>query len=53
MSQRLILIGASVRAAAFSARAAGYEPWCADLFGDVDLQNVRMPNGLPAIRTNL
>src|SRR5688572_6188074 len=33
----LILIGASVRAAAFSALRAGYRPWCADLFADVDL----------------
>ncbi len=40
MSQRLILIGASVRAAAFSARAGGYQPWCADLFADADLQRV-------------
>jgi predicted ATP-grasp superfamily ATP-dependent carboligase len=34
----LILIGASVRAAAFSALRAGLQPWCADLFGDVDLE---------------
>ncbi len=34
----LILIGASVRAAAFSALRAGLQPWCADLFGDLDLR---------------
>lgn len=38
MEESLILIGASVRAAAFSALRAGYRPWCADLFGDVDLR---------------
>jgi predicted ATP-grasp superfamily ATP-dependent carboligase len=34
----VILIGASVRAAAFSALRAGLRPWCADLFGDLDLR---------------
>ncbi len=38
MSNSLILIGASVRAAAFSALRAGLRPWCADLFGDLDLR---------------
>ncbi|MGF1581838.1 MAG: ATP-grasp domain-containing protein [Gemmataceae bacterium] len=33
----LVIIGASVRAAAFSALRAGYQPWCCDLFGDRDL----------------
>lgn len=33
----LILVGASVRAAAASARRAGLRPWCADLFADSDL----------------
>jgi len=33
-----VLVGASVRAAAFSAMRAGLEPWCADLFADADLQ---------------
>ncbi len=33
----LILIGASVRALAFSCIRAGYKPWCIDLFGDEDL----------------
>ena len=34
----LIVIGASVRAVAFSALRAGLRPWCADLFGDLDLR---------------
>jgi predicted ATP-grasp superfamily ATP-dependent carboligase len=34
----VILIGASVRAAAFSAVRAGLRPWCVDLFADADLQ---------------
>jgi len=33
----LILIGASVRALAFSCIRAGYKPWCIDLFADEDL----------------
>ncbi len=36
----LNIVGASVRAAAVSARGAGFEVWCADRFGDVDLQPV-------------
>jgi predicted ATP-grasp superfamily ATP-dependent carboligase len=35
-----LIVGASVRAAAFSALRAGLQPWCADLFADVDLQAV-------------
>ena len=35
---RLTIIGASARAAAGSARRAGFDPWCADLFGDTDLK---------------
>ena len=38
MAQPLIILGASARAAAQSARRAGYEPWCVDLFADRDLQ---------------
>src|SRR5689334_22231352 len=38
-SAGLIIIGASARAAAFSALRAGLRPWCADLFADRDLQN--------------
>jgi predicted ATP-grasp superfamily ATP-dependent carboligase len=34
----LMIIGASARAAAFSALRAGLHPYCADLFADVDLQ---------------
>ena len=38
MSEPLLILGASARAAAGSARRAGFEPWAADRFGDVDLQ---------------
>src|SRR5437588_10415493 len=34
----LLRLGASTRAAAFSALRAGLGPWCADLFADADLQ---------------
>jgi predicted ATP-grasp superfamily ATP-dependent carboligase len=33
----VLIFGASVRAAAFSALRAGLDPWCADLFADADL----------------
>ncbi len=33
----IVIVGASVRAAATSALRAGYAPWCADLFADADL----------------
>jgi predicted ATP-grasp superfamily ATP-dependent carboligase len=36
-SERVLLVGASVRAAAFSVLRAGLSPWCIDLFGDADL----------------
>jgi predicted ATP-grasp superfamily ATP-dependent carboligase len=36
----IILLGASTRAAAISARRAGWTPWCADLFADADLQRI-------------
>jgi predicted ATP-grasp superfamily ATP-dependent carboligase len=36
--EHLIIVGASARAAAFSALRAGLRPWCVDLFGDVDLR---------------
>ncbi|MEX2142153.1 MAG: ATP-grasp domain-containing protein [Pirellulales bacterium] len=56
MAKVLTIVGASARAAAFSARAAGFEPWCADLFADVDLQAVSTvervddyPQGLPEL----
>ncbi len=37
MSSPLLILGASARAAAFSARRAGLTPRAVDLFGDVDL----------------
>jgi uncharacterized protein len=36
--QHIIIFGASVRAAAFSALRAGLNPWCVDLFADADLR---------------
>src|SRR5262249_4760983 len=36
--QPLLIVGASARGAAFSALRAGLQPWCADLFADLDLQ---------------
>jgi predicted ATP-grasp superfamily ATP-dependent carboligase len=38
-SRDIIILGASVRAAAFSALRAGLRPWCADLFADRDLRD--------------
>jgi predicted ATP-grasp superfamily ATP-dependent carboligase len=38
--QRLLIVGASVRAAAFSALRAGWQPWCVDLFADGDLEQI-------------
>ena len=35
----LLIVGASARAAAYSALRARLRPWCADLFGDVDLRS--------------
>lgn len=37
-STRILIIGASTRAAAFSALRAGLQPLCFDLFADTDLQ---------------
>src|SRR3990172_5650817 len=34
----VLILAASARAAAFSALRAGLQPWCADLFADLDLQ---------------
>jgi len=52
----LNILGASTRAAAMSAVAAGYEVWCADKFGDTDLQAIatverceRYPEDLPGL----
>jgi uncharacterized protein len=35
----VVILGASARAAAFSALRAGLRPWCIDLFADADLQS--------------
>jgi predicted ATP-grasp superfamily ATP-dependent carboligase len=40
MSERIVIVAASARAAAFSALRAGFTPLCADLFADVDLRQV-------------
>lgn len=40
MAERLLILGTSVRAAAFSALRVGVEPSCGDLFGDADLERV-------------
>ena len=37
---RLLILGASARAAAFSAVRAGFTPICCDLFGDCDLRAI-------------
>jgi predicted ATP-grasp superfamily ATP-dependent carboligase len=54
MSDRLLILGASTRAAAQSAVRAGLQPICADLFADEDLREIaevlpitgRYPHGL-------
>lgn len=43
----VILLGASTRAAAGSARRAGWTPWCADLFADADLQAIATVRKVP------
>ncbi|MCC6581244.1 MAG: ATP-grasp domain-containing protein [Phycisphaeraceae bacterium] len=40
MPRPLIIVGASTRAAAQSAKRAGYDPWCIDRFADVDLRRI-------------
>jgi predicted ATP-grasp superfamily ATP-dependent carboligase len=49
--ENVLLFGASVRAAAFSALRAGLRPWCADLFADADLRGrcpaMRLPGNYP------
>lgn len=40
MSETLLILGASARAAAFSALRAGFRPVCGDLFADADLRAV-------------
>ena len=37
MAESLVILGGSVRAAAFSAQRAGFAPHCADCFADADL----------------
>ena len=48
----VLILGASARAAAFSALRAGLRPWCADLFADADLRlrcpAVRLEGRYPA-----
>ncbi len=46
--QSIIIIGASARAAATSARRAGWIPWCADLYGDADLERIALVRKVPA-----
>src|SRR5437867_1794578 len=55
MADHLLILGASVRAVAFSALRAGLRPWCVDVFADLDLRArcpavavaaSRYPNGL-------
>jgi predicted ATP-grasp superfamily ATP-dependent carboligase len=46
----VILLGASTRAAALSARRAGWTPWCADLFADADLERIATVCKVPAER---
>src|SRR5438876_823977 len=53
MQQDLLIVGASTRAAAFSALRANLRPWCIDLFGDMDLRarcptNTIAPQEYPA-----
>ncbi|MEX0886422.1 MAG: ATP-grasp domain-containing protein [Phycisphaeraceae bacterium] len=47
MPQPLIILGASARAAAQSARRAGYDPWTIDLFVDRDLQAIAAARRCP------
>ncbi|MCA9099411.1 MAG: hypothetical protein KDA36_13535, partial [Planctomycetaceae bacterium] len=57
---RLLILGASTRAAAWSAWRAGYQPVCVDLFLDLDLRAVAevhpldsYPAGFPAAVADL
>jgi len=47
-ADRLLIVGASARAAAFSALRAGFAPWCADRFADVDLASRCEADRVPA-----
>jgi len=44
----LLILGASTRAAAHSARRAGFRPICADMFTDEDLREVAEVQGAKA-----
>ncbi|MBI3467954.1 MAG: ATP-grasp domain-containing protein [Planctomycetes bacterium] len=46
----MLIVGASVRAAAYSAWRAGLQPWSADLFGDRDLRVASARAGTPCRR---
>ncbi len=48
-NQQLLILGASARAAAFSAVRAGLQPWCADRFGDADLRALCPTTALPPV----
>jgi uncharacterized protein len=48
--KRLLIIGASARAAAFSALRTGLEPCCMDLFADADLRACAATRRIPADR---
>ena len=48
--RNLIIVGASARAAAFSALRAGLRPWCADLFADADLRARCLVTAVPLER---
>ena len=57
---RLLIVGASTRAAAWSAWCAGWRPVCADQFADVDLRQIAdvadvsdYPHSLPADLANV
>ena len=43
----IIILGASTRAAAMSARRAGWTLWCADLFADADLERLATVRKVP------
>jgi len=56
MRDTLLILGASVRAAACSARRSGFAPYCGDLFFDLDLARwapgqrvTSYPQGLAAV----
>ena len=56
MNSPLLIVGASVRAAAESASRAGFQPFAIDLFNDVDLKRIakcrlstNYPYDLPAL----